>query len=203
MPIPAVEVLKDEIYALPEQLNQALGQKVEAELEAARLEAGIKKLEAQLKKEEEQKEDQEDDESGNNGLIELEDKLKRLRNELTETESKVELDYRDSRRDSNQKVTESQVKAAVRNDENVKRLKREISQQEIKIRTHKSTQRGRQRVYIPRRPYGRSDIESPELDSLREELSVAEGNSMKADIEVKTLQTKLEAFKLLVQLITH
>jgi hypothetical protein len=199
MPVPTIETLQEEIYALPEQLRQALSQKVEAELEAARLEAAIKKLESQLKKEEEQKEDQDDDESGNAGLIELEDKLKRLRNELTETESKVELEYRDKIA----KVTESQVKAAVRNDEGVKKLKREISEQEIKIRTHKSTQRGRQRVYVPRRPYGRSDIESPELDSLREELSIAESNSTRADIEVRTLQAKLEAFKILVQLITH
>lgn len=32
---------------------------------------------------------------------------------------------------------------------------------------------------------------------------MAEKESMKAGVEVETLQTKLEAFKVLVQLITH
>lgn len=201
MPIPTIENLKEEIYALPEQLNQALGKKVEAELEVSRIKRAIKKLEAQLKKEEEQKEEQGDYDTGNEDteIIETERELRELEMELTETESRVELDYRNN----HQKVTESQVRAAVRDNEDVKKLKRKIAEQKIKGKTQKHTlRRERHKAFIPRRPYlERFEPESVELSLLQEELSTAEGESMKAEIEVETLQAKLNVFKILVQII--
>ncbi len=200
MPVPTIEELKEEIYALPGQLNQALGRKVKAEIEASRLEAEIKRLGIQLKKEVEQKEDEEEDGDGGGDteLIEMDGKLKELKIELTELESKVELEYRSN----TEKVTENRVKAAVRDNAGVKKLKREILEQESKIRTKRSVQRGRRPAFVPRRPRS-FEPESPELDLLNEQLTTAENESTKAGVEVETLKAKLTTYQMLVQLITH
>lgn len=203
MPIPTIEELKEEIYALPGQLNQALGRKAEAEIEVSRLEAEIKKVEVQLKKEAEQKEEEgeDDDGDGDTELIEMDGKLQELKIELTELESKVELEYRSS----TEKVTENRVKAAVRDNADVKKLKREILEQDSKIRTKRSAQRARRVAPLSRLPRRPRDIEleSPELDSLNEQLTTAENEATKARIEVETLKTKLTTYQMLVQLITH
>lgn len=204
MPVPTTEELKEEIYALPEQLNQALARKVEAEIEESRLRTEIKKLEIQLKKEEELKEEVgEENDDGNEDaeLIEMERELGNLQTELTSTEGRVTLEYREG----NKKATDSSARAAVNNNEVVKNLRHKIAEQKSKIKTKRNAQRGR-RTFTPARPLFRPrdfKPESPELDSLNEQLTTAENESARAEIEVETIKAKLTTYQMLVQLIAR
>jgi len=201
MPIPTIEELKEEIYSLPDKLNHALERKVKAQVEVSRLETAVEKLEARLKQEKEQSEDQDNDDNGDEDteLIEMEAELKKLKVQLDEAESRAELDFRHN----TPKTTENQVKATVCADENVSRLKLELIEQEVKVKTKKQTlQRERREAWLTRRPPARHvEVESTELDSLQTELATAESKLMMAGVEVETLQTKLDTFNMLVQLI--
>lgn len=201
MPIPTIEELKEEIYSLPDKLNRALERKVRAQVEVSRLETAVEKLEVRLKQEKEQSEsqDNDDNEDEDTELIEMETELKKLKVQLDEAESRAELDFRRN----TPKTTENQVKATVCADENVSRLKLELIEQEVKVKTKKQTlQRERREAWLTRRPSVRHvEVESTELDSLQEELATAESKLMMANIEVETFQTKLDTFKMLVQLI--
>jgi chromosome segregation ATPase len=202
MPIPTIEELKEEIYSLPDKLNRALERKVKAQVEVSRLETEVEKLEVRLKQEKEQSEaqDNDDNEDEDTELIEMEAELKKLKVQLDEAESRAELDFRRN----TPKTTENQVKATVCADENVSRLKLELIEQEVKVKTKKQTlQRERREAWLTRRPSVRHvEVDSSELDSLLEELAIAESKLMMANIEVETLQAKLDAFKMLIPLIT-
>lgn len=201
MPIPTIEELKEEIYSLPDKLNQVLERKVKAQVEVSRLKTAVEKLEERLKQEKEQSEDQGNDDTDDEDteLIEMEAELKKLKVKLDEAESKAELDFRLN----TLKTTENQVKATVCADENVSRLKLEIIEQEVNVKTKKQAlQRERHETWLSRRPSTKYvEVASTELNSLQEYLASAENQLMLADIEIETLQTKLDTFKMLVQLI--
>lgn len=220
----AITNFKDKIENLPTLLRTALERRAKARIAVARFEAQLTKLKAQLalqSDEEDENGEGVDSEIGANelgvgpnplvddglendsALTNLESKLEHLKLELTEAEDKAEIDFRASEN----RVTESYVKAAVGTNVNVSRLRREVLQAKEAVRMQKVVvERERQSSFIERQQSRMSArfnmpivVEDQKLVDLREKLAEAREELILAEVEVEVANVTVETYKMLSQ----
>jgi chromosome segregation ATPase len=184
-----------EIAELLSKYKETLHRETNAAVKVNELTFEIEKLQKHLSKEENNSSDLSEETDEN--LIEFDKEFEKLKLKLNETESRVELDVRVS----GEKVTESYVKALVTIDQQVSELRNNLIEAKAKIKIRKAEiQRLRSENWEKRRQR-HSEIESDDLNELKDKLRQAKDEQMFANDEGSILKMRFESFRLLADIL--